>query len=109
MILLISLVSPSKLREILNEVKTATWMTNPAYDLVIDRLYLYYDMQFVTFDINKDKNLIIQFPIFLHPSTQQPLILYQSETVQVPIIDTNTQVQSYTHYSYYLTHIMPRV
>ena len=39
-----SLVTPSKLREILNEVKTAIWKTNPDYDLVIDRLHLYYNM-----------------------------------------------------------------
>ena len=83
----ISLVTPSKLRGILNEVKTATWKTNPDYDLVIDRLHLYYDMQLVTFGINKDKNLIIQFPMFIQPYTQQPLILYLLETVPVPIID----------------------
>ena len=40
----ISLVTPSKLREILNEVKTAIWQTNPDNDLVINRLHLYYDM-----------------------------------------------------------------
>ena len=45
----ISLVTPSKLREILNDVKTAIWKSNPDYDLVIDRLHLYYDMQLVTF------------------------------------------------------------
>ena len=93
----ISLVTPSKFREILNEVKTATHTTNPDYDLVIGRLHLYYDMQLVTFGINKDKNLIIQFPVFIQPYTQQPLILYQLETVPVPIIDQNTQVQSYTY------------
>ena len=93
----ISLVTPSELRDILIEVKTAIWTTNPDYDLVIDRLHLYYDMQLVTLGINKDKNLIIQFPVFIQPYTQQPLILYHLETVQVPIIDQNTQVQSYTH------------
>ena len=54
-------------------------------------------MQLVTFGINKDKNVIIQFPVFIQPYTQQPLILYQLETVPVPIIDHNTQVQSYMH------------
>ena len=93
----ISLVTPSKLREILSEVKTAIWTTNPDYDLVIDRLHLYYDMQLVTFGINKDKNLIIQFPVFVQSYTQQPLILYQLETVPFPIIDQNTQAQLYTH------------
>ena len=88
---------PSKLSEILNEVKTAIKKTNPDYDLVKDRLHLYYDMQLVTFGIDKDKNLIIQFPVFVQPYTQQPLILYQLETVPIPIIDQNSQVQSYTH------------
>ena len=90
-------MTPSKLKEILNEVRMALWMNNPDYDLVIDRLYLYYDMQLVTFSIDKDKNLIIQFPVFIQPYTQEPLILYQLETVPVPIIDQNTQVHSYTH------------
>ena len=90
----ISLVTPSKLREILNKVKTAIRKTNPDYDLVIDRLHLYYATQLVTFGIDKDKNHIIQFPVFVQPYTQQPLILYQLETVPVPIIDQNTQVQS---------------
>ena len=78
-------------------MKTTIWKTNPDYNLVIDRLHLYYDMQLVTFGIDKDKNLIIQFPIFVQPYTQQPMILYQFETVPVPILDQNTQVQSYIH------------
>ena len=51
----ILLVIPSGLRHILNEVKTTIWTTNPDYDLVIDRLHLYYDMQLVKFGINEDK------------------------------------------------------
>ena len=64
---------------------------------MIDRLHLYYDMQLVTFDIDKDKNLIIQFPVFIQPYTQQPLILYQLETVPVPIMDQNDRVHSHMH------------
>ena len=93
----ISLVTPSKLREILNDVKTAIQKTNPGYDLVIDRLHLHYNMQLVTFGIDKDKILIIQFPVFIQPYTQQPLVLYQLETAAVPIIDQNTQTQSCMH------------
>ena len=52
-------------------------------------------MKLVTFGIDKDQNLIIQFPIFVQPYTQQPLILYQLETVPVPIVDENSNVQSY--------------
>ena len=91
-----TLVTPSKLQEILKYVKTALQATNPEYDLAIDRLYPYYDIQLVTFGIDRDKHLIIQFPVFVQPYTQQLLILYQLETVPFPIIDQNTQVHSYT-------------
>ena len=77
----ISLITPSKLREILDDVETAIRNTNLDYDLVIDILHLYYDMQLVRFGNDKDKNLLIQFPIFILPYTQQPLILYQLERV----------------------------
>ena len=63
----------------MNETLTKS---NPDYDIVIKRLHLYYDMKLVTFRIDKDRNLIIQFPIFVQPYTQQPLILYQLETVK---------------------------
>ena len=90
-------MTPLKLQEVLNEFKMALQTTNPDYDLVIDRLHLYYNMQFVTFGLNKNKNLIMQFLVFIKPYTQQPLMLYQLETVLVPIIDENTQVHSYLH------------
>ena len=54
-------------------------------------------MQLVTFSIDKDMNLIIQFPVFIQPYTQKPLVLYKLETVPVPILDGNTKAQSYTH------------
>ena len=54
-------------------------------------------MKLVTFGIDKERNLIIQFSVFIQLYTQQPLILYQIETVPVPVIDQNTKVQSYTH------------
>ena len=91
-----ALITPSKLKEILTEIRKTLHITNPDYDLVIDRLHLYYDMQLVTFGIDKYKNLIVQFPIFIQAYTQQPLILYQLETVPVPVIDQNVRAHSYT-------------
>ena len=35
--------------------------------------------------------------MFIQPYTQQPLVLYQIKTVPVPIIDQNTQADSYTY------------
>ena len=55
-------------------------------------------MQLVTFLVfDKDMNLVIQFPVFIQPYTQKSLILYQLETVPVPILDRNNEAQSYTH------------
>ena len=92
----ISLVTPLKLQEIVDLVKETLIKTNPDYYIMIKRLHLYYDMKFVTFENDRKRNLTIQFPIFVQPYTKQPLILYQLETVPVPIIDRNTKADSYT-------------
>ena len=92
----ISLLPPSKLEKILNEVRIAIAKSNKDYDLVLTRLYLYYDMKLVTFGIDKQRNLIFQFPVFVQPYTQKRLIMYQIETVPVPILDENEQAYSYT-------------
>ena len=54
-------------------------------------------MPLVTFGIEKDRNLIIQFLVFVQPYTQKPLVPYQLETVPIPILDMNIKVHSYTH------------
>ena len=73
----ISLTPPSKLEEILEQIKLALTKTNKDYDLVLSRLYLHYDIKLVTFGIDNQKNLIIQFPVFVQPYTQTRLTLYQ--------------------------------
>ena len=92
-----TLITPSKLQEILAEVTKSLQQINTDYALVLDRFHLYYDMQLVTFSIDREMNLVIQFPVFIQPYIQKPLILYQLETVPVPILDTNMEAQSYTH------------
>ena len=54
-------------------------------------------MPLVTFGIDKDGNLVIQFPVFVQPYTQKPLALYQLETVPIPNLDQNVKAHSYTH------------
>ena len=78
-----TLKTPRKLQEILAEVKKSLHHTNPDYTLVLDRLHLYYDMQLVTFGIDKDMNLVIQFLVFIQPYSWRPLIPNQLETVPV--------------------------
>ena len=80
----------------MSEVRIAITKSNKDYDLVLTRLYLYYDMKLVTFGIDNQRNLIVQFPVFVQPYTQKRLVMYQIETVPVPILDENEQVHSYT-------------
>ena len=93
----ISLLPPVKYNTILEKVRKALQINNRYYELFIKRLYLYYHMKLVTFGIGNQRKLIIQFPVFVHLHSQQHLILYQMETVPVPIVDRNEQAQSYTY------------
>ena len=92
-----TLIPPNKLQDILAEVKRSLHQTNPDYMLVFDRLHMYYNMPLETFGVDRNMNLVIQFPIVIQPYIQEPLLLYQIETVLVPILDTNTEANSYTH------------
>ena len=103
--LLTTLIPPNKLQNILAEVTRSLHQTNPEYKLVFDKLHVYYDMPLVTFGIDRNMNLIIQFPIFIQPYIQEPLLLYQIETVPVPILDTNTEAHSYAHLQVYKPYI----
>ena len=67
-----TVIKPAKLQEILTEVRRTLQITHPDHNLVLDRLHLYYDMPLVTFGIDKDMNLIIQFPVFIQPYTLKP-------------------------------------
>ena len=53
-------------------------------------------MKLVTIGIDNRRNLIVYFPVFVQPYTQNRLIMYQIETIPVPILDQNEQAQSYT-------------
>ena len=75
----ISFVTSSKLREILNNVKTAIWKTNPDNDSVIDRLHLYYDMQLVTLPVPIiDQNM--QAQSYMHLQVNKSYIALNSKT-----------------------------
>ena len=57
--LTISLLPPLKLEKILKEVRIAIAKSNKDYDLVLTRLYLYYEMKLVTFGIDNHRNFIV--------------------------------------------------
>ena len=92
----ILLLPPSKLAKTLHEVKQVLSKTNKNHGLIIKGVYKYYDMKLVMFGIDQDRNLIIQFPVFIQPYTQKPLTLYQVETIPVLILGMNKRADSYT-------------
>ena len=55
----ILLITPLKLKEIQDAVKTTIRKMNPDYDIITKRLHIYYDMKLVTSGIDINKNLII--------------------------------------------------
>ena len=77
-------------------MQAAITKSNQDYEIVLNRLYLYYNMKLVTFGNDYQKNLIIQLPVFVQLYTQTKLTLYQVETVPVPIVDSSNKIQSYT-------------
>ena len=64
-----TLIKSNELQEILTEFKNSLHISNPDYTIVLDRLHLYYDMQLITFSIDRDMNLVIQFAVFIQPYT----------------------------------------
>ena len=60
----ISLLPLSKLEKILNEVRIAIAKSNKDYDLVLTRLYLYYDRKLVTFWNKQPKEFDSSIPSF---------------------------------------------
>ena len=92
----ITLITPSKLEAILKQVQIAIAKANQHYELVLNRPYLYYDMKLIMFGIDNQKNLIIQFPVFVMPYTETKLTLYQIATVPVLALDASNKIQSYT-------------
>ena len=92
----ISLLPPSKLEKILNEVRIAIVKSNKDYDLVLTRLYLYYDMKLVTFGIRQPKEFDCSIPCICSAIHSEKTNHVSNETVPVPILDENEQAHSYT-------------
>ena len=103
----ISLLPPSKLEKMLKEMRIATAKSNKDYDLVLKRLYLYYDMKLVMFGIDNHSseaktdlemyftiNLTfvnyfddtieeLGIPILRNWTTQEQILLLSTETFEI--------------------------
>ena len=67
------LLLPSKLQEIVGEVKKAIQIANPDYDIIIKGLHLYYDMKLVLCNPNFTYNRIINVSIWAVYISSYPL------------------------------------
>ena len=67
---------------------------HPDYVLAKDHVTAYYDMKLATFGIDHENNTIIAFLIFVKYHASKPKILYEIETVRVPIPDKNEAANS---------------
>ena len=83
----ISLITPLKLKEILNTVRMTVRKTNPDYDIVIKRLHLYYDMKLVTFCIDKESLSVCH-------DVNSKLVMYF--TVNMAIVNYLDQIDNLT-------------
>ena len=92
-----SLFPPSLLKDITSQALSVVKRDNPEYQLAIEDLTRYYDMDLVTFCLDTlDNSLVVTFPIFIEDYQNKRLALYELETVPVPIDDQNYQADSYT-------------
>ena len=92
----IDLIPSGLLENFTQNVMYQLRITHPEYTLALPHVSYYYDMDLVTFGINKESALVVVFPIFIKPVQTQSLILYQIEAIHVPINDLNTHADSYS-------------
>ena len=91
------LVSDTRLRVMLKEVKSMIRKQFPDYPLADDSILHYRDMKLVTFTEDREAHsLIVSFPVFVKDFRQPPLKLYEIDTVAVPIPDKNHKANSYS-------------
>ena len=91
------LFPPSELNKFTESVERMVKQEHSEYKLTLEHLGSYYDMKLVTLSVDRrDHSLVVTFPVFIHPNKIEALTLYEIETVQVPIPDTNHQADSYT-------------
>ena len=91
------LVSDTRLRSMLKEVRSMIRKQFPDYELADNSILHYRDMKLVTFSIDRESHsLIISFPVFVKDFHQPPLKLYEVDTVAVPVPDRNRKADSYT-------------
>ena len=92
----IELFPPKLLKQFNDNVHKELSKHHPHYTLAFPHISYYYDMELVTFGPDLNRSLVITFPIFIKPVQSEPLVLYEIETVDVPVEDMNPSLNSFT-------------
>jgi hypothetical protein len=91
------LFTPSKMFNITQSVIQMVQRSHPGYTLALPSITQYYDMKLVTFSVDpSDHSLVVTFPVLIKDFHRKSLVLYEIETVPVPINDMNEQADSYS-------------
>ena len=95
------LFPPHKLRKITQMVERKVNEHYPDYGLALKHVTQYYDMKLVTFSIDQiSHSLIVAFPVLIKNDRLTEMQLYEIEVVPVPVLDANTEADSYTQAMY---------
>ena len=92
-----SLFPDQRIEGILAQVDKMVRLRYPDYELAVNHISHYRDMELVTFSVDRiTHSLVVTFPVFIKDYKQPPLSLIEIETVPVPIPDRNKQADSYS-------------
>ena len=92
-----SLFPDQRIEGILAQVDKMVRLRYPDYELAANHISHYRDMELVTFSVDRiTHSLVVTFPVFIKDYKQPPLLLFEIETVPVPIPDRNKQADSYS-------------
>ena len=83
------------LESLAERVREVLQNNHPEYVMALPHISQYYDMKLVTFGIDQN-NISDHSSYFIRPKHSVPLTLYEIETVDVPIVDENDEMDSYT-------------
>jgi hypothetical protein len=93
----IEIFPPSRLNEIIEDVRRTLKTTYVGYELALPGLSHMYDMKLVTFAVDQlEQRLVVSFPVFIREHTIRSMDLYEIETIHVPIEDRNKKADSYS-------------
>ena len=92
-----SLFPDQRIEGILAQVDKMVRLRYPDFELAANHISHYRYMELVTFSVDRiTHSLVVTFPVFIKDYKQPPLLLFEIETVPVPIPDRNKQADSYS-------------